>query len=87
MKRANSKQMSGVKGPAPIVGMVKIKSESDRYVELKEKDYLLLLENTIMLEALKIAGIESMPIYKAMRKIIDDKRVEIHLKPVNHRYS
>lgn len=36
--------------------MVKIKSESDRYVELKEKDYLLLLENTMMLEALKIAG-------------------------------
>lgn len=54
---------------------------------MKEKDYLMLLENTIMLEALKIAGIESMPIYKAMRKIIDDKRVEIHLKPVNHRYS
>lgn len=74
---------------APILfpTMVKIKSQSDRYVELKEKDYLLLLENTIMIEALKIAGIEAMPIFKAMRRIIDDKRVEIHLKPVNHRYS
>lgn len=67
--------------------MVKIKSRSDKYVELKEKDYLSLLENTILIEALKIAGIEAMPIYKAMRRIIDDKRVEVHIKPVNHRYS
>lgn len=67
--------------------MVKIKSQSDKYVELKEKDYLLLLENTILIEALRIAGIESMPIYKAMRRIIDDKRVEVHIKPINHRYS
>lgn len=66
--------------------MVKIKSQSDKYVELKEKDYLLLLENTILIEALKIAGIESMPIYKAMRQIIDDKRVEVQIKPVSHRY-
>lgn len=67
--------------------MVKIKSQSDKYVELKEKDYLLLIENTILIEALRIAGIESMPIYKAMRRIIDDKRVEVHIKPINHRYS
>lgn len=66
--------------------MVKIKSQSEKYVELKEKDYLLLVENTILIEALKIAGIESMSIYKAMRRIIDDKRVEVHIKPVSHRY-
>lgn len=65
----------------------KIKSQSDKYVELKEADYLLLIENTILIEALRIAGIESMPIYKAMRRIIDDKRVEVHIKPISHRYS
>ena len=46
--------------------MAKLKSQSQKYVELKEEDYLLLIENTIKMEALKIAGIEKMPIYKAM---------------------
>ena len=71
--------------PSLLIAMVKIKSRSDKYVELKEADYLLLVENTILIEALKIAGIES--IYKAVRRIIDDKRVEVHIKPVSHRYS
>ena len=73
--------------PSLLIAMVKIKSRRDKYVELKEADYLLLVENTILIEALKIAGIESMPIYKAVRRIIDDKRVEVHIKPVSHRYS
>ena len=73
--------------PSLLIAMVKIKSRSDKYVELKEADYLLLVENTILIEALKIAGIESMPIYKAVRRIIDDKRVEVHIKPVSQRYS
>ena len=73
--------------PSLLIAMVKIKSRSDKYVELKEADYLLLVENTILIEALKIAGIESMPIYKAVRRIIYDKRVEVHIKPVSHRYS
>ena len=38
--------------------MAKLKSQSQKYVELKEEDYLLLIENTIKMEALKIAGIE-----------------------------
>ena len=42
--------------------MAKLKSQSQKYVELKEEDYLLLIENTIKMEALKIAGIEKMPI-------------------------
>ena len=41
--------------------MAKLKSQSQKYVELKEEDYLLLIENTIKMEALKIAGIEKMP--------------------------
>ena len=73
--------------PSLLIAMVKIKSRSDKYVELKEADYLLLVENTILIEALKIAGIESMPIYKAMRRIIDAKREEVHVNPVSHRYS
>ena len=50
--------------------MAKLKSQSQKYVELKEEDYLLLIENTIKMEALKIAGIEKMPIYKAMEHIL-----------------
>ena len=46
--------------------MAKLKSQAQKYVELKEEDYLRLIENTIKMEALKIAGIEKMPIYKAM---------------------
>jgi len=67
--------------------MAKHKKDLDKYVELHEEDYLTLIENTIMIEALIIAGIKQLPIYKAMRRIIDDKRVEIHIKPVNRRYS
>lgn len=40
--------------------MAKLKSQSQKYVELKEEDYLQLVENTIKMEALKIAGIEKM---------------------------
>ena len=46
--------------------MAKLKSQAIRVVELKEHEYLQLVENTIKLEALKIAGIEKMAIYKAM---------------------
>ncbi|MCO7114034.1 hypothetical protein NIB75_19825 [Bacteroides uniformis] len=31
--------------------MAKLKSQSQKYVELKEEDYLLLIENTIKMEA------------------------------------
>lgn len=33
--------------------MAKLKSQSQKYVELKEEDYLQLVENTIKMEALK----------------------------------
>lgn len=35
--------------------MAKLKSQSQKYVELKEEDYLQLVENTIKMEALKLA--------------------------------
>jgi hypothetical protein len=52
--------------------MAKRKSELNRYIGLLEKDYLTLLEDHITLQALKIAGIEEMPIYKAIDSIIKD---------------
>lgn len=67
--------------------MARLKSESTRYITIKESDYLHLIENAMIVEALKIAGIEKMPIYQAMRRILDDKRVEIHIKPLCTRYS
>ena len=66
--------------------MAKLKSQLIRVVELKEHEYLQLVENTIKLEALKIAGIEKMPIYKAMEHILNNQHVDILIKPVSRRY-
>jgi hypothetical protein len=62
------------------------KSEKNQYVSLLEKDYLTLLEDHITLRALKIAGIEKMPIYKGVESIIKDGRIEIHMKPIKQKY-
>lgn len=63
--------------------MAKLKSQTQKYVELKEEDYLQLIENTIKMEALKIAGIEKMPIYKAMEHIIRHQHIDLLIKPVS----
>lgn len=67
--------------------MAEIKSESYKYITIKETEYLQLVENTMIVEALKIAGVEQLPIYQAVRRILDDKRIEIHIKPLCTRYS
>ncbi len=67
--------------------MAKRKSESVKIVELKEQDYKRLLADSIELEALKIAGIEQMPIYKAMRHILNNRHIDILIKPISTRYS
>lgn len=67
--------------------MAKIKSESYKCITIKETEYLQLVENTMIVEALKIAGVEQLPIYQAVRRILDDKRIEIHIKPLCTRYS
>jgi hypothetical protein len=67
--------------------MAKKKSELNQYISLPEKDYLTLLEDHLTLKALKIAGIEKMPIYQGVDSIIKDGRVEIHLKPIKQRYK
>lgn len=62
--------------------MARIKTHEDKRVPVPEEEYFRLMENTMILEALKIAGIEELPIWKAMRRILDDKRVELHIRPV-----
>ncbi len=66
--------------------MAKLKSKTQCLVELKEEDYLMLLENTIKMEALKIAGIEKMAIYKAMEHILQHQHFDLLIKPVSRRY-
>ena len=67
--------------------MARLKSEIEKFVSISEKDYLTLIEDHLMMNALKIAGIEEMPIYKAANSILQDGRVEIHLRPVKIRYK
>lgn len=55
--------------------MARFKSES--CVTLKEKEYLSLLQDSMILKALKIAGIENMPIYQSIDSIIGDDRIEL----------
>ena len=64
----------------------KLKSKSDEFVKLSERDYKILLENTIKIEALKIAGIEKMAIYKAMEHILNNQHINILIKPVSTKY-
>ena len=66
--------------------MAKLKSQAIRVVELKEHEYLQLVENTIKLEALKIAGIEKMAIYKSLEHILNNKHIDILIKPLSRRY-
>lgn len=67
--------------------MAKLKSQAIRVVELKEHEYLQLVENTIKLEALKIAGIEKMAIYKAMEHILNNQHIDILIKPISTKYK
>ena len=62
--------------------MARLKTHEDRRIPVTEDEYLRFTENTIILEALKLAGIEEMPIWKAMKHILDDKRVELHVHPI-----
>ena len=66
--------------------MAKLKSQSIRVIEIKEYEYLQLVENTIKLEALKIAGIEKMAIYKAMEHILNNQHIDILIKPLSRQY-
>ena len=67
--------------------MARLKKDLHKYVEIREEDYLQLVENTMIVEAMKLAGVEKLPLWKAVRRILDDRRIEIHVKPVNRRYA
>lgn len=67
--------------------MAKKISDSTKYVTLLERDYLTLITDHMVLRALKIAGIEKLPVYEAVESIIRDGRVEIHIRPVDKRYK
>ncbi|MFI3294312.1 MAG: hypothetical protein SNI70_12465 [Rikenellaceae bacterium] len=67
--------------------MARLKSESDKYVTIKESEYIEFIENKMLVEALKIAGVESLPMYNAAQRILKDDRVQIHAKPLCRRYS
>ena len=54
--------------------MAKKKSELNQYIGLLERDYVTLLEDHLTLRALKIVGIEKMPIYQGIESIIKDGR-------------
>lgn len=62
--------------------MARLKTQEDKRIPVPEDEYLRLMENTMIMDALKIAGIEEMPIWKAMMRILDDKRVELHVHPI-----
>ena len=66
--------------------MAKLKSNSVKFFELREKDYKILLENTPKIEDLKIACIEKMAIYKAMEHILNNQHIDILIKPVSTKY-
>lgn len=66
--------------------MAKKLSSATRVVTLLERDYLTLLEDHIVLRALKIAGIEKEAVFEAVESIIRDKRVEVHIRPIEDRY-
>lgn len=67
--------------------MAKLKSQSQKYIELKEEDYLRLIENTMAIEALKIAGIEKMDIWKAVQHILQNEHIDILIRPISRKYS
>lgn len=66
--------------------MAKLIKDLHKYVEIREEEYLQLIEDSLTVEAMKLAGVEKLPIWKAVRRIMDDKRVELHARPVNRKY-
>lgn len=67
--------------------MAKLKSQSQKYVELKEEDYLRLVENTIKIEALKIAGIEKCPSTRLWSTFSRTSTLDLLIRPVSRKYS
>lgn len=63
------------------------KSDKERYIQIREEDYLTLVEDSLVLNALKIAGVEELSIFQSINSIIESGRVEIHIHPVKKKYK
>lgn len=79
-------QQIKIKSEEKII-MAKLKSEIEKWVSMPDRDYLDLVEDHIMMTALRAAGIEDLPIYKSAKSILKNNQVEIHLKPIKSRYK
>jgi hypothetical protein len=69
-----------------FTGMARKKKDIDKYVTLHPRDYMELIEDHLTLKALKIAGVEAMPIYKSIKSVLQNERIEIHIKPIQKNY-
>lgn len=67
--------------------MAKLKSELDKWISMPDRDYLYLVEDHIMMTALRAAGIEQLPIYKSAQSILKNNHIEVHLKPIKPQYK
>ena len=54
---------------------------------MKERDYLTLIEDHIFVRALRLSGaLNKDGVMKAIESVMDDARVEIHIKPIKKHY-
>ena len=67
--------------------MAKLKSEVDKWISMPDRDYLELVEDHILMTALRAAGLEELPIYKSAQSILKNKHIEVHLKPIKPQYK
>lgn len=67
--------------------MAKLKSEVDKWISMPDKDYLELIEDHILMTALRAAGLERLPIYKSAQSILKNRHIEVHLKPIKPQYK
>lgn len=70
-----------------IDNMAKLKSEVDKWISMPDRDYLELVEDHILMTALRAAGLEELPIYKSAQSILKNKHIEVHLKPIKPQYK
>lgn len=63
------------------------KSDKEKYIQILETDYLKLVKDSMTLQALFIAGVENLPIYKSIDSIMGSDRIEVHIHPIKKRYK
>lgn len=66
--------------------MARKKSDANQYVTIHQSEYYALIKDSLLIKALKTAGLENMDIYKGISSIVEDARIEIHLQEIKKRY-